>query len=190
MRRLIVLIVALGLVAAACGSSDDSSEQADTPSTTEGTDAPSTTQGPGLTLPPVTNPTVTAAPTTEPPDTGGAPAASPIAVQLAEWSVVAPTNIAAGTVEFGVENLGVFSHEFAIARGDSYETLPQLDNGAVDEQSLGDDFLGKADVIDLGQTTTVSFELEPGTYVLFCNISVGPESHAGEGQVLSVTVTG
>ena len=149
MRRLIVLIVALGLVAAACGSSDDSSEQADTPSTTEGTDAPSTTQGPGLTLPPVTNPTVTAAPTTEPPDTGGAPAASPIAVQLAEWSVVAPTNIAAGTVEFGVENLGVFSHEFAIARGDSYETLPQLDNGAVDEQSLGDDFLGKADVIDL-----------------------------------------
>ena len=87
-----------------------------------------------------------------------------------------------------MSNDGNFPHRLEIARGNSYEELPQLGNGAVDETALGDDFLGGTDNIAAGGTTTIDFDLPPGNYVLFCNIVSGPTSHAARGQVLSVTV--
>ena len=79
-------------------------------------------------------------------------------------------------------------HAFAIVRGDSYEELPQLDNGAVDTEAMGDDFLGSTDNVEVGDSTEITFDLEAGNYVFFCPIQFGPNSHAAAGQVLSVTV--
>ena len=111
-----------------------------------------------------------------------------LAVGLGEWFVEVPDGITAGTLTFAVENTGENPHAFAIVRGDAYEDLPQKDNGAVDIDAVGDDFLGNTDNLETGESTTIDFDLEAGNYVFFCPIEFGPNSHAAAGQVLSVTV--
>ncbi len=111
-------------------------------------------------------------------------------VTLVEWAVEAPTSYPAGEVSFVAGNNGEFPHELAIARGDSYDSLPQTTTGAVDEDALGADVLGRTERISPGQSATLTVDLEPGNYVIFCNLGSGPSSHAANGQVLSITVEG
>ena len=116
--------------------------------------------------------------------------ADPVAVNLDDFRITTDTTLfKAGTVNFEITNPDDIPHEFAIARGADYESLPQRPNGAVDEDALGGDFLGKtpALVAALGATREISFELEPGNYVFFCNLGTAV-SHASRGQVLAVTV--
>ena len=82
-----------------------------------------------------------------------------------------------------------FNHEFAIIAADSYDELPKLDNGAVDEEALAEgQFLGRTAVLEPGQSEAITFDLEPGTYLFICNINFGPNSHAANGQMLIATV--
>ena len=165
MKKVIAILSILALFTAACGDSD--------PEPAATTEAPTTT----------------AAPTTAAPeDNAAAPAGDPVEVEMVEWAVNAPTEVDSGTVTFNITNGAPSSHEFAIVRGDGYESLPKLDNGAVDEAALGDDFIGRTETFDGGATITATFDLEPGSYVFLCNINFGPNSHAKAGQVLSVSV--
>jgi len=109
-------------------------------------------------------------------------------VDLFEWGLAAPAILDAGDVLFSITNSGSFNHEFAVARGASYEELPLLATGAVDEGALGADFIGRTETFGAGTTIEAIFGLEPGDYVFFCNLAVGPNSHAANGQVQSVTV--
>lgn len=115
----------------------------------------------------------------------------PVVIDLSHFEIIVDTTVyKAGTINFHAINSDDVPHEFGIARGNSYEELPQLANGSIDEDALGDDFLGKTAVVDkvLSPTRDVTFDLAPGNYVFFCNLVVGPTSHAARGQVLSVTV--
>lgn len=109
-------------------------------------------------------------------------------VDLFEWGLATTSLVNSGDVLFSVTNSGTFNHELAIARGASYEELPLLENGAVDEDALGAGFIGRTETFGGGQTIEATFNLEPGDYVLFCNIAVGPNSHAANGQVQSISV--
>ena len=211
MRRIITTALAAALIVSACGS-DDSSSDNDASS--------SVTEAPPATEPPVTEPAATEPPATDPAATEPAatesaatepaatepaatepaatePAATDapvegdaVAVSLVEWEVVAPTEYAAGPVTFEATNDGEFPHEFVLVRGDSYETLPQLPNGAIDEESLAaGDIIGRIERFEPTETASATWEVEPGNYVLLCNIAVGPNSHAAAGQVLSISVT-
>jgi len=83
-----------------------------------------------------------------------------------------------------------FNHEFAIIAAATYEELPKLDNGAVDEEALAEgQFLGRTAVLEPGQAESITFDLEPGSYLFICNINFGPNSHAANGQMLPVTVS-
>ncbi len=185
MRQALSILFALTLVLAACGS-DDADAGDDTSTTvavvtTEPTVEETTTSA---------APATTAATTEVAGDTTTTEAAvgGLVAVELSEWEVDTTTELTAGSVGFDISNTGSFGHEFAVAKGDSYETLPLLESGAVDEAALGADLLGKTEIIAAGDTAEATFDLEPGNYVLFCNIAVGPNSHAALGQTLSVTV--
>lgn len=179
MRRVPALLIAGTLLLAACGDDDGDDTEATAASATD----------PPATDPPATDPPATDPPATEPPASEPAPpVADGVPVNLVEWAVETESSLPAGPTTFAVTNGGNFPHEFGIARGPSYEELPLFDNGGIDEETLGDDFLGKTETIDPGGATTIDFELEPGTYVFFCNIIVGPNSHAAQGQVLTVTV--
>ncbi len=171
MRRLAIFFSTTVLALSACGGSSDDDSTADTAANEP---AAADTVG-------------TASPNTddvldEPDDTGS------INANLTEWAIEVPAEIPSGAVTFNVTNAGDFPHQFAIARGDSYETLPLFEDGSVDESSLGADFLGRTDNVESGGATTIDFVLEPGNYVFFCNIS-GSVSHAAKGQVLSVTIS-
>jgi len=180
MRRLFLAVFAVLLFATACG---DDSSTTDPPETTAPTTAP-TTEAPTTTEPP---PTTTEAPdestTTEAP-----PEAATVAVTLEEFTVTTDAEFNAGVVTFSATNMGSFPHEFGIAVGASYDDLPKLANGAIDEEALGADFLGKTDAVPAGETASIDFDLAADDYVLFCNIQVGPNSHAAAGQTLSVSV--
>jgi hypothetical protein len=189
MRKHLVISSIAGLVLlTACGSDDT----ADTTAATESTVAPVDSAAAPETS--VAVETSAAAPETtatavDSTAAGGTAAAGPVNVDLAEWTLTVDKDLTAGTVEFVVNNVGQFPHELAVVKGDSYATLPLSANGAVDEAALEPGALiGRSDRINGGESTTVSFDLEAGDYVLLCNIAVGPNSHAAAGQVLDVTV--
>ena len=115
----------------------------------------------------------------------------PVLVDLSHFEIkVRSAVFKAGVINFKATNSDDVPHEFGIARGNSYEELPLLANGSIDEDALGDDYLGKTPVVDqvLSPTREITFDLPPGNYVMFCNLVVGPVAHAARGQVLSITV--
>ena len=176
-RSVLAIAAAIALLLAACGSDDD--DAAD-----ENDESAETTA----------EPSTTAESAADDADEDGAESeeAAPVdgePVDLGEWFITIPDDLTAGPVTFALTNSSTeFPHAFAIARGTSYEELPQLDNGAVDTDALGDDFLGGSENVEVGATGSISFDLEPGDYVFFCPIQFGPNSHAARGQVLSVTI--
>lgn len=198
-RRLLPIGVAAGLALAACGGSDDSeSEAVDTlaPTTTDEPAEPTedftevdgdeaATTDAATTVPASTQPA-----TTQPATTVEAPAGEEITASLVEWAIDAPAEYAAGDVTFVATNDGNFPHEFVVIRGDGYESLPLADGGAVIEDDLpAGALLGRTDRLGAGSSGELTVTLEPGTYVLLCNLGAGANSHAGQGQVLDITVS-
>ena len=169
--------LALSLVLAACGSSGNDTD------TTEGSSAVSEAESSATEVgASATTESATAA--TE------AAAAEGQAVELKEWSVTVTGDVASGASTFAIANTGENPHALAIVKGDSYESLPKLENGAVDAANLeAGAFIGESEKVDQGATGTLSVTLEPGNYVFFCPIAFGPNSHAKAGQVLAVTVS-
>jgi hypothetical protein len=188
------------LILLGCGSDDDSDEAIDS-AASDVTDAPATdppasaststepaTSGPSATDPPATVPPVSEAPPVEP-ETADASAVSDVAVTMDEWFIEAPTDLTAGEVTFAIQNDGSFPHEFVVIAGEGYDALPLAANGAVLEDELPDGaVIDRTDRIEGGLDGELTVALEPGNYVLLCNIVAGPTSHAGRGQNLDVTV--
>lgn len=185
MRRIATALGALVLVAAACGDSDSEATTA-APETTLA--ATTTTQATTTTEAATT--TTQAATTTEA-TTTEAPTAAALDIEMAEFTVTMPDTLDAGSYDINLSNVGEFAHELVIVRADGYASLAQESNGAVIEDEIApEDFILRIDRIDGGTSTTGSVTLEPGNYVFFCNIAFGPNSHAGAGQTLDVTVNG
>ena len=114
----------------------------------------------------------------------------PVSVTITDYSLDASSRaLKSGTVSFAVTNgENDTDHEFVVIRG-NFAGLPKASNGAVDEAKLPTGALiGRTPLISPQQSTTATYILEPGSYVLLCNISVGPNSHARDGQRLDVSV--
>lgn len=163
--RLVVPVLVLALTAVACGDDEKASD----------TTAAATTA----------TPTTIAAP--ENPD--------PVKVELSAGVMTIEQGVlAAGVINFEATNIEESPHVFAVARGESYEALPQRSNGAVDVDALGADFLGDTGLLmpGLGPTKVLTLELTPGTYILYCNGGDDPEkgevSHISEGEYVVITV--
>jgi uncharacterized cupredoxin-like copper-binding protein len=82
-----------------------------------------------------------------------------------------PQVVAAGTVTFKVKNSsGAMIHEMVVARVADPESLPTYDKatGRVDEEAVAS--LGEVPELEPGMSGSLSLELVPGTYILFCNL--------------------
>lgn len=185
-RSLIAVLAALALLASACGGDDDDETSTDEGTeTTAAAEETTTTEAETTTTEAEAEETTTTAEAEEEEameDPEGLP------IELGEWFISEPTGLETGTTTFSLTNVGENPHALAIARGTAYEDLPQKDNGAVDTEMLGDDFLGTSENVASGESGSIEFDLEAGDYVFFCPIEFGPNSHAAAGQVLSVTV--
>ena len=132
----------------------------------------------------------TAAPTNSGESTAGAgDAVAAAEATLVEWAIEAPTEYLAGEVTFTAVNGGGLPHELVVIAGESYEALPKEDGGKVIEDELATGALiGRTDRLTAGDSAELTVDLAPGNYVLICNLGGGPNSHAGRGQRLDITV--
>lgn len=115
-------------------------------------------------------------------------------VTLQEFAVSTdPSTIDAGEVVFEVTNEGPDDvHEFVVFRTDLEPTeLPTDENGAVDETGEGLEAIDEIEDIPVGETMSVTVDLEAGNYVLICNIWDGDEqeAHYQEGMRTTFTVS-
>ena len=116
-------------------------------------------------------------------------------VTLDEYSVNPdPDEVVAGFVHFEAENVGKEAHEMVVVRAASAAALPVGDDMRVSEDDLTEGALvGEIEAFPAGQTCDGTFDLDPGTYVLFCNLLTGtkdkPVGHFREGMSTTFTVT-
>lgn len=120
-----------------------------------------------------------------------------IPTDLREWAIIPETDsVGAGSIGFATENTGAESHEMVVARAESIESLPTAEDGAVDEAAFSGDqeLIGEVEAYPSGDACDGTFEMDPGDYVLFCNIVEEEpdgriESHFAEGMATTFTVT-
>jgi uncharacterized cupredoxin-like copper-binding protein len=93
---------------------------------------------------------------------------------------------ASGEVRFQLANNGPSTHEFIVVRTDrAAAQLPlQRDGLTVDEEGPNVDDVDEAEGLDIGDRRTLTLDLAPGHYVLFCNM----EGHYLGGMHAAFTV--
>jgi hypothetical protein len=118
---------------------------------------------------------------------GPAPPGTPVNVVLEDFHVrrdvaVVPT----GTVRFRILNQGPTTHELNVIRtARAPDKLPlQPDGLTVNEDAPGLDHIDEAEGLDIGDRRTMTLDLAPGHYVLYCNM----EGHYLGGMHAAFTV--
>jgi uncharacterized cupredoxin-like copper-binding protein len=99
--------------------------------------------------------------------------ATTIDVTLQEFAVIpAQDSAPAGSITFQVENKGPDDvHEFVVIQTDlAPDALPTDENGAVEEGGEGMEVIDEIEDIPVGETPSLTVDLEAGNYVLICNI--------------------
>lgn len=118
----------------------------------------------------------------------GTPAAAKatVGVTLKDFGVAAaPASAAAGSVTFSVQNSGAIPHEFVVVKSDlAADKLPQFEQKIVDEQQV--EVIAKTAPLDAGKKQDLTAMLQPGKYVLICNVA----SHYVSGMYTAFEVTG
>jgi uncharacterized cupredoxin-like copper-binding protein len=127
-------------------------------------------------------------------DGGEAAGGGEVNVVVSEFTVEPEQeSVDAGEVTFVVENQGGETHEFLVVDADSADDLPVDADGAFDEAVFGEDkVLDEVEDIESGDTAELTLDLEPGDYVLLCNVveeeDTEVESHFAEGMHATFTV--
>jgi uncharacterized cupredoxin-like copper-binding protein len=114
-------------------------------------------------------------------------------VTLQEFAVSTSESSAdEGEVTFDVTNKGPNdTHEFVVIKTDLSPTeLPTDDTGAVDENGAGMQVVDEIEDIPVGESPSLTVDLDAGNYVLLCNIfdEEEQEAHYSEGMRTGFTV--
>jgi uncharacterized cupredoxin-like copper-binding protein len=100
----------------------------------------------------------------------GSNATGDVDVTLSDMQIEMPSEVEAGRVTFAIRNDGPSVHEaevFSVPDGVDATQLP-LDQGVADTGSL--ELIDEAEEIAPSTNVTLSVELDPGEYVLLCNV--------------------
>ena len=115
-----------------------------------------------------------------------AQSATSVNVLLDEWNLIPDIGFAeAGDVTFVATNAGERSHELVVVATDlAVDGLPVDDEG---ERVLEDQLavVGRTSRLGSGETTSLTLSLDPGNYVLICNLP----NHYTRGQRWGFVVT-
>lgn len=114
-------------------------------------------------------------------------------VSLFEWGVdPTPKSTASGAVTITAKNDGTEEHELIVVKDVALADLPKDASGHVLEDDLpAGALIGEISEFAAGTTASTTFQLEPGTYAIFCNILVEDEaeSHFANGMANTIEVT-
>jgi uncharacterized cupredoxin-like copper-binding protein len=116
-----------------------------------------------------------------------------ISATLTEYKITLDADSApAGAVMFDVENIGGTDHELMIHKMEAGMPLPTKADGSVDEEASGVAMVAEVEV-PAGESKELTAQLEPGDYVLLCNVVQETNgetvSHYAEGMHVEFTVT-
>jgi uncharacterized cupredoxin-like copper-binding protein len=116
-----------------------------------------------------------------------------VGVTLQEFSVIPDQeSVSAGEVTFDVENTGPEDvHEFVVIKTDlAPDALPTDENGAVEEEGEGMEVIDEIEDLPVGETQSLTVDLEAGNYALICNIwdEEEQEAHYAVGMRTAFTV--
>lgn len=116
-------------------------------------------------------------------------------VTLQEFAVVpAEASVSAGEVTFNVTNEGPEDvHEFVVFQTDlAPDALPTAEDGSVDEEGEGVTLIDEIEDIAVGDSPSLTVDLDAGSYVLICNIVEEEDGetivHYAEGMRTGFTV--
>lgn len=112
---------------------------------------------------------------------GGGAEATTVSVTLGEWLVEPdPDSAPAGEITFTANNEGTIEHELVIIKTDlAPDALPTNDDGTVNEDAEGIEVIDEIEEFEPGGSESLTVTLEPGKYVLICNIGPSTEEEAG-----------
>lgn len=95
--------------------------------------------------------------------------ATTLKVTESEWVVQpAPRSIDSGEVRITVDNVGSYEHEMVIVKG-AASALPREADGSVNEDAA-EGIVGEIGGVKAGRAKEKAFDLDAGSYTLFCNI--------------------
>ena len=120
-------------------------------------------------------------------DDSGSTSGAKVDATLKDYQIsLSESSVASGDVTFKIKNNGPSQHEFLVDRTDlAADALPYDDAGAkVKEDSPDLTNVGSKKEIDKGDSTSLTVNLPPGHYVLFCNIP----AHYKQGMHVDFTV--
>jgi uncharacterized cupredoxin-like copper-binding protein len=115
------------------------------------------------------------------------PSGTLVNVRLEDFRVRMDTAaVSAGTVSFRLLGQGPTTHEFIVVRTDRPpDKLPlQRDGLTVDDEAKGIDAVDDVGGLDIDDRETLTLDLTPGHYVLYCNL----EGHYLGGMYAALTV--
>lgn len=97
------------------------------------------------------------------------PADVQVVVDMKDYSVtLSVSTMKAGSIKFGIRNLGGMEHQFDLIRTDlALDKLP-IDGAA---KAKEDGLVKQIKGIGAGKVATISADLAPGRYVIICNIA-------------------
>jgi uncharacterized cupredoxin-like copper-binding protein len=126
---------------------------------------------------------------------GSGPSSGPVSATEKEWEIkLSSTNIKAGAVTFNVTNNGDKEHEFVIRKTDlQSDKLVKNADGEVSEDDPSLTPVGEpselAEIKSGSSDRTITVTLQPGHYVIFCNLHVDTLLHYQKGMHVDFTVT-
>ena len=114
------------------------------------------------------------------------PQSGAVGVVLSEFSITPDVStVKAGSVTFEAKNEGSESHELVVVKTDVAADALPVSAGKADEEAAGE-VIGEIEPEDLpgGGEAEATFDLEPGRYLLICNIA----GHYEQGMYAELTV--
>jgi plastocyanin len=92
--------------------------------------------------------------------------------RLTEWNITADSQqLPSGSQTLTALNTGNHTHELVIVRATDAASLPTKPDGSVDENALKTKKVGEIADVAAGSSKHATFDLAPGNYVAFCNIT-------------------
>ena len=94
-----------------------------------------------------------------------------VRVDERDFTIDAPEELRAGRVTFAVHNKGPDAHELIVVRERGDELPLRTDGLTIDEDAVQRDEAGVLEPGTPGSVRNLTVRLEPGRYVLLCNMS-------------------
>lgn len=122
------------------------------------------------------------------------PAAGPISATVKEWQIsLSATTLKAGEITFNIKNDGDKEHEFVVRKTDlQSDKLPLNADGEVSEDAPELTEVGDpsevAEIKSGSSDRSLTVTLQPGHYVIFCNLHVEDLLHYQKGMHIDFTV--